>query len=279
MKFTFQNLRKELYKQTYERHRRNSRKFKQSRRFTLNEVHTWRNPYLKLKFFYIIETASLISWLVIKNKININLLTIIGSVLAIMGFLSLSYPSIALNYLALFIFFSKNIIDYADGFVARLLKSSTTVGAFLDDWTGHLYYQCFFFSFPIYVFNQNNNINFLYISIGLFFLSVINPKIRIQQSSFTETLKNDSKRVIIKTLSDISKSKGNNQNVKSRFISFLSKLEYNGRTRYTDFILFVILIELQLGKILISDYICYLWLILFCLKILYILRKTLIIKK
>ena len=82
MKFTFQNLRKELYKQTYERHRRNSRKFKQSRRFTLNEVHTWRNPYLKLKFFYIIETASLISWLVIKNKININLLTIIGSVLA-----------------------------------------------------------------------------------------------------------------------------------------------------------------------------------------------------
>ena len=272
------NLRNKIYDEVYAKHAHTSKIAKEMNKQPINK---WsQNPYLKLKYYIIIELAAFISFFSIKFKIHPNTITSTGIILAFTSFISLSSTQLYLNILALILFFIKNIFDYADGFVARASKKFSAFGAFYDEWSGEFFTICFYFSFPIYVFNITQNILYLYLLVFLIFLKIANPKNRILSENYLKKQSNYIRKQIINIFSQLEKLKKRNKknSFKNKLIVTFSKLDYDGRTRYTDFLVFLILIELYLDKAIISEFVCIMWVIVSLMKNIYFFKKLGILK-
>jgi hypothetical protein len=268
----FNQIRKKLYKEVYSKHSTTS---KIAKFMVYQPINNWgKNTYLKLKYYFIIEIASFIAFVSLKFKIHPNSLSILNIFLAFTALILLSSLNDNLNYLALIIFFSKNILDYVDGFVARNSKKKSVTGAFLDEWSGIIFYFCFYFSLPIYVYQKTSNVFFLYISIILVFLNLINPKVFILSHKFLNSIDDNSKNKILEIFNSLKSIRNKKkEGYKNKIIKFISSLEYSGGTRYTDLLILIILIEIQLNKILLTPYFCYLWSILALTKLIFFTRK------
>ena len=258
-------LRKKLYKEIYDKH---SKKSKISKLMYYQPINNWKkNPYLKLKYFYIIEIANLISFLFIKKNYSPNILTLVNIKLALISFVCLSLPILELNYLSLLIFFSKNIIDYSDGFVARNLKKTSTTGMFLDEWSGFLFYCSFYFSVPIYVYNNTQDLKFIIILILILFFNIINPKLKILSYDFLKKLKKKEYENITHNFMYLSHIKTKKKiSFKESFVKILSMLDYSGRTRYTDLVIVLIFFEIFFNFIFFTKFICLIWFLMSLLK-------------
>ena len=134
---------------------------------------------------------------VVKFKIHPNNLSILNVFPAFAAFLLLCSNDEYLNYFALALFFSKNILDYADGFVARNQNRTSATGAFLDEWSGIVFYFCFYFSLPIYVFQKTGNEIYLLITILMFFFQLINPKNFLLSNKFLHSVGSKNKNKIL----------------------------------------------------------------------------------
>ena len=101
-------IRKKLYKEVYSKHSATS---KIAKFMVYQPINTWgKNIYLKLKYYFIIEIACLISWLSLKFKIHPNSLSILNVFLAFAAFLLLCSNDEYLNYFALALFFFEKYI-------------------------------------------------------------------------------------------------------------------------------------------------------------------------
>ena len=156
----FKEIRIKLYSEVYSKHSASS---KIAKFMIYQPINSWKkNIYLKMKYYFIIEIASVISWLSFKFKVSPNNLSCLNVFLAFLGAVCLSVPYATYNYLALIIFFSKNVLDYADGFVARVSKKTSTTGAFLDEWSGIIFYFCFI-SHYLFMFIKKLVLHFFFI--------------------------------------------------------------------------------------------------------------------
>jgi len=258
----FELIRKKIYKEVYDRH---AAKSKIAKTMYYQPINTWsNNPYLKLKYYIIIELTSLMSFYFSRLKMNPNHVTLVGGVLGLLSIFFLSSSSIEFNIAALTIFFLKNVFDYTDGFIARLQKKTSNFGQFFDEWTGDFLTSCVLISVPVYVYGKTNETTYLFITITLLFFGIINPKKKILSYNYLQKVNKRYKKKIIKNFEYLSDLKIKNQNknnkLKLNLISLLSQLEYTGRTRYTDFVVLVIGLELYLKKIILTDIISIFWL-------------------
>ena len=211
---------------------------------------------------------------------NPNFVTLLGGALGLLSIFFLSVSTIELNVIALVIFFFKNIFDYTDGFIARIQKKTSNFGQFFDEWTGDFFTLCVLISVPIYVYEKTNETIYLFITIALIFFEVINPKKKILSYSYLKKVSEAYKKKIIIKFQDLTNLKiiNKNKKFKSNIISFFSRLEYSGRTRYTDFIIVVIGVELYFNKILITDIISIVWLGLAISKFAYFFKNIIKLK-
>lgn len=257
----YNQIRKKLYKEIYSRHSATS---KIAKLMVFQPINTWkRNAYLKLKYYFIIEIASLIAFFSFKFKIHPNNLSTLNIFLAFAASILLSFPNDNFKYLALIIFFSKNILDYADGFVARNEKKTSVTGAFLDEWSGNIFHFCFYFSLPIYVFEKSGNVTFLFITILMIFFQLINPKNFLLSNKFLNSVSRKKMSEILNMFNSIQSIKVRKKiSIKDKIIKFFSFLEYSGGTRYTDLVIFILIIEIYTQSLIITPIICYLWLLL-----------------
>lgn len=261
----FNKLRKKLYKEVYSKHQATS---KIAKFMIYQPINSWnKNIYLKLKYYFIIEIACLISWLSIKFKINPNSLSILNIFLAFTAFVLLCSENICFNYIALALFFSKNILDYADGFVARNQNKTSATGAFLDEWSGIIFYFCFYFSLPIYVFQKTGDINYFYIVILMFFFQLINPKTFLLSNKFLDSVGIKNKNKILNIFGSLQSIKTEKRiYFKEKVIKFFSFLDYSGGTRYTDLVIFILIIEIYTNRLMLTPTICIVWCLLIILK-------------
>ena len=87
-------------------------------------IHNWlHNPYYTLKYKFICELASIISFLIFKTKITPNFITLINLLFALAAMLIFLFNFEQLIILGIFIFFSKQVLDNIDGFIARKKKN------------------------------------------------------------------------------------------------------------------------------------------------------------
>lgn len=253
-------IRNKIYKEVYDRH---SAQSKIAKTMYYQPINSWaKNPYLKFKYYIIIELTALLSYFFCKFKVNPNFITLVGGFLGFIAIFFLVNSSFELNVIALIIFFLKNVFDYTDGFVARMQKKTSNFGQFFDEWTGDFFTLCVLISVPIYVYEKTNETIYLFITIALLFFEVINPKKKILSYSYLKKVSEAYKKKIIIKFQDLINLKIINKNKKfiSNIVIFFSSLEYSGRTRYTDFIIVVIGVELYFNKIIITDIISIIWL-------------------
>ena len=120
-----------------------------------------KNPYSFLKARYYMFNASLIVYLLQNTSINANNLTKIYIFLGFLSALFLAIPISVLNYIALFLIFSKGIFDWADGHFARIKNQTSLTGHILDVYGARIHSLTFFIGLGFYEFFYLENILFL----------------------------------------------------------------------------------------------------------------------
>ena len=214
--------------------------YKYKKEYKIN-IHDWSsNPYYVLKYKYIYELASIISFAIFKTKVTPNFITLVNLFLALLATLIFFFNYIQFKALGISIFFSKQVLDNIDGFIARKKKLFSTYGKKLDEFCGHIYYYSIIISLIAhnYHLSQSNKI----IILGLLIISLDLINIFFKKK--------------IKTL----KNKNTNSYFKNK-LDFFKFLNFDGRTLKTDFLLLVIIVELSFNFFTISNFLIYIFVI------------------
>ena len=226
---------------------------KYKNQYSINLKSWLPNPYYTLKYKFICEMASFLSYFFLKSGITANFVTFLNLFLGIVALVIFALNINELKFLAIIIFFSKQILDNVDGFIARKNRSSSKFGAKLDSICGHVYYHSVLISLVFHNYYIFNEVIFLYLGLISLLLDIL----------------------IIKN-----KKKKYNFNIRSlpinNFYIFLKIINYDGRTIKTDFILFIILIESFFYPLNISFLLIFVFLTPKLLRNFFILYKLLI---
>ncbi len=184
------------------------------------------NKYIVLKYMYNNYLGAIFAFGAIKSNLSANFITYTNIVLAIIGFLVFLLNLENFKYVALLIFFSKNILDNVDGFVARFKKETSEFGDKLDFYSALFYYFAVLASLALNNFYLTNHYTILIIVLIIFILDFLNPiKFFENKTKIIES----KKKIYSNTLYKI-----------FRFSN------YDGRTSITDLIIFIFIIEISL---------------------------------
>jgi len=263
MKNNYLSIRQSFYKEHFER---------ELSKFNINLYSFTDNPYTKLKSYYYIEIGALFIYLLLKTNIKPNSITLFYALLGIVGVILLLFNTIETTIIALFIFFSKNIPDWIDGYIARIKNKTSTLGSWLDEWGASVNLLCFQIGVIIYLVNASGDSIYYIIGIIIAILNAMNFKNFILKVSHYSNKK-------LNLIIDNDKT----NNPESRLLKVLKnvvyKLRYDGRSRYTDLVILIILVELYYGQILLSFIIAWIWLILSIINFFYSIKQSFNIDK
>lgn len=222
-------------------------------------------PYAKIKMMLNLEISTFLLYLLNKTQITPNQITIFGVLWVYLGTSLILINEKIFIYVSLFIFFTKLIPDILDGSLAHLKNSYSKSGYELDLWSGDVNKIGVIAGTLFYTaLNTDNNIFFIILILIIFFNFVDPRKHLISFKSsiiYKKNLKTHSNKII--------KSK------QSLLFKILKFFHYDGGSPYTDFIILLIIIDLNFDIIFILEIISYLWLILYFLSF---MRSIFIIK-
>ena len=193
------------------------------------------NPYRKIKTLLNLEISAFFLYLICKTKIKPNSVTIFGVFWVYFGSLCLISLKLEYIYLGLFIYFTKLIPDYIDGALAYIKNQQTEEGHNLDLWAGKVNRIGVLFGVLIYLFKSYGNNYFLYLFFYLVLISVISSVIHSNQKN----------KIVYNK--EIKSHSNNNKNSKknNEIISILKFFNYDGRSSYSDFIILLIIIDIN----------------------------------
>ncbi len=202
------------------------------------------NPYSKIKTILNIELSCILIYLLLKTKLSANFITIVGVFWTLTGVILLSLFDNFLFYLGIIILFLKLIPDYVDGQLAFFQKKISFTGHELDGWAGNMGTIVIMSGFYLYGI-RNNPLGDLDIFYSLFFVVLFFSfsDLRLHLSKFKKSYfnKNLGTHVSGKKLSKSNKLIKKN---KTNFlISILKFFHFDGGSRYTDFLLILLIIE------------------------------------
>lgn len=213
---------------------------KYKKQYKIN-IHDWSsNPYYVLKYKFIYELASIISFVIFKTKITPNLITLVNLFLALLAAFIFLFNYIQFKIFGILIFFGKQVLDNIDGFIARKKKLFSVYGKKLDQFCGQVYYYSIIISFIAHNFHLSKNNIIIFIGAIIILLDLINIFFKKNIKSFKN------------------KTMNNYFNNKLDYFKFLN---FDGRTLKTDFLLFIIIAELSFNFFIISELLIYIFLI------------------
>ena len=117
------------------------------------------NPYSFLKARYYMFFASLLVYFLQNSSVHPNTITKLYILFGFLGACLLSIPIIEAHYLAIFIIFSKGVLDWTDGHIARLKGMESLTGGILDVYGAQIHSLTFIIGLGIYqyfYFDHNN---------------------------------------------------------------------------------------------------------------------------
>jgi len=250
----FLSIRKQLVKDVYN-------KFKTNR---------LGKNYSKIKALICLELGAVFAFIFIRLKIKPNVITFFYILLILIATVLLASGQRNLIYLGIFIFFFKNSLDLIDGFIARITGETSEIGHKLDTWAGSISLICFQLALGLYVYSKSLNINYLYLTLIIVSLSAIDFK--KHYLSLTSS-KNNNK--IYNYRNSLSKKYKKSPNLIFYYLfKILEILNYDGRSRYTDLILLLIIIENYQNQLILSNIVVYIWVLTNVAKFLYKGYKT-----
>ncbi len=135
--------------------------------------------YRRYKAIFYLEVASVMVFFSLKTKITPNQLTLSYVLLSFIAGLLLSIPCRIAVILAVILFFVKPAIDWADGALARIKKTTSITGDILDNYAAALSWVILWVSIGFYLGNSFNNIFYVItVFIPMIFAIDIYPNMR-----------------------------------------------------------------------------------------------------
>jgi hypothetical protein len=212
------------------------------RKYGIDLGKNYSNLYIRLKYLYNNYVGALFAYLAIKLGLSANFITYFNIVLGIIGMTIFIFDLNDCKLIGILIFFSKNILDNVDGFVARFKKETSDFGDKLDFYSALVYYFVIIFSLALNNYYNSSELYIFIISILIILLDIFNP---IKLKGLKPKL-----------------YKVKNKIYKNKLYSFLRFTNYDGRTSITDFILIVMIFEIYsqtfiLSKVLLTSFLLF----------------------
>ena len=196
------------------------------------------SPYSYLKARYYMFFASLLVYFLQKSSVHPNTITKFYILFGFLGACLLAIPTHETLFLAIFIIFSKGVLDWADGHLARLKAMESLTGHILDVYGAQIYSITFVIGLGVYqyfYFDQNN-----------FFLAAL----FIYPFCFGTLLTKFSNQYILESITSENFEKHVNyskppKSIKDQHSGILNFFTWflDDRSRTIDFVLLLILIE------------------------------------
>ena len=114
------------------------------------------NPYTYIKARYYMYSSVVLVYLLLRSRITPNMVTISYCLCGVIGGILLSIPNFYFNMIGIFIFFSKGILDWTDGHLARIKYKTTLTGHILDVYGAVLNSIGFTLGLGFFAFHQTN---------------------------------------------------------------------------------------------------------------------------
>jgi len=236
-------------------HELREEQYSYNRKVAVNEygvnIDNWRRcPYTFLKARFYMEASAVLVWILMKTEIKPNTVTLFYGIAGIMGGILLSIPYKWTMIAALFIFFTKGILDWSDGHLARVTNQTSITGHVLDVYGALLNDMGLQIGLGFYVaFKSGNNLFYYLIPIIPFFFAA---KLKtFSEIVLYEELSNEkSLNKIIQKNINIDTDQTKKVNAKADVLGTYSKYYYylssflDARARSVDFICLVILVEM-----------------------------------
>ena len=214
-------------------------------------VDDWKhNPYTFLKARFYMEASAILVYFLLKTNIKPNTITIIYGLAGIVGGILLSIPLKVTIILALIIFFTKGILDWSDGHLARVTGQTSVTGHVLDVYGALLNDLGFQMGLGFYVAFKTDIVMFYYLIPLIPFFYATGLKSFSVQVLFQEMMKKSFvKDRIKKSYNDaagfpsiLEDPKGKILGKYRKYYDIFSGI-LDARARSVDFICFLILIE------------------------------------
>ena len=210
----------------------------------------WKhNPYRYLQARFYMEASAILVFLLLRTKIRPNSITIIYGLAGILAGILLSIPLRATILMALFIFFTKGILDWTDGHLARAKGQVSVTGHVLDVYGAFLGDLGLQMGLGFYVAFRTGNPAFYYMTalIAFFLAAKLNTLSEIVL--FTELSKKEPLDIIVERYTDVGTIHAVSGSAKDSVLGKYKKYhEYfssflDAEARSVDFICLLILIE------------------------------------
>lgn len=211
----------------------------------------WRkNPYTFLKARFYMESSAIFVYFLVKTKIKPNTVTIIYGLAGVIGCILLAIPLDLTHIIAIFIFFTKGILDWSDGHLARITNQTSITGHVLDVYGAVLNDLGFQMGLGFYVAFKTGNPVFYYLIPLIPFFYAVKLKPFTKTMLFEEILKKGFIANEIQKGADIGTHGKTHESAKSgilgkyeKYSKYLSSF-LDPRARSVDFICLLILIEI-----------------------------------
>jgi len=120
-------------------------------------------PYTWFKARFYMEASAVLVYFLLKTKIKPNTVTIVYGLLGLLGGVLLAVPTNEAVFIAVVIFFSKGILDWSDGHLARIRGQTSVTGSILDSYGALLGALGFQMGLGFYVAQKSETILFYYL--------------------------------------------------------------------------------------------------------------------
>ena len=80
------------------------------------------------------------------------------------------------NYLILFaiiLLFTKGVLDWADGLLARIQKKTSNLGFLLDNWAALISTHAYTLGLAVYLYNKDNELIFIILGVSILFIKAL----------------------------------------------------------------------------------------------------------
>ncbi len=196
------------------------------------------SPYSYLKARYYMFFASILVWFLQNRSVHPNTITKMYIASGFLGAFLLALPSREAHFFAIFMIFSKGILDWADGALARLKGQTSLTGHILDIYGARIHSLTFLASLGIYQYYhfERNELFLLSLFIYPFCYGTLLTKFSQQYILDGVSAEN------IDRLESLPQSAPSIKETHKGIYSFFT-LFLDDRSRTIDFVLLLILVE------------------------------------
>ena len=229
------------------------RQYKSVKKITNIDLNDWKSaPYSFFKSIYYIEGSAILLFILQFTNITPNFVSLVYIALGLLGGIFISTNIQNLVLIGTIIFFSKSIVDWTDGALAKMKKKTSYLGFILDSWGGVVGDISFLVGLGLYLYSQNQNNVFLFLIIIILFFKLIDIKKHAYIMGVDEILKNKKRKIISQKITS-----------KNQYSSFLVNIKiffsnlFDARSRSVDFICLILLLNTFYKEMIILKYIFY----------------------